>query len=238
MKVIEIDKDKKVVWEFAVPNDNKRKTATMRQVRRLDNGNTLISASTEDKVIEVSPEKKIVWTYDVPFPYLATRLANGNTLISSGDGYGSPRGWFVIEVDPAGKTVWKYGGDDAPKDQQLQLAQRAFAVGQRQHADRRSARRRHPRGVAGQADGPRDSQPGHATPVHDGAGGGVAGHQLAWWLIEIRGPFPFNPANPVNPVRNPRQPPIAGKPSPNRLPASPETSSCPGRPRSCRQWPD
>jgi hypothetical protein len=119
MKVIEIDKDSKVVWEFDVPNTNKRKTPTMRQVRRLDNGNTLISASTEDKVIEVSPDKKVVWSYDVPFPYLATRLPDGNTLISSGDGYGSPRGWFVIEVDKAGKTVWKYGGDDAPEDQKL-----------------------------------------------------------------------------------------------------------------------
>jgi hypothetical protein len=108
-----------VVWEFDVPNDNKRKTPTMRQVRRLDNGNTLISASTEDKVIEVSPDKKVVWSYAVPFPYLATRLANGNTLISSGDGYGSPRGWFVIEVDKDGKTVWKYGGADAPKEQSL-----------------------------------------------------------------------------------------------------------------------
>jgi hypothetical protein len=119
MKVIEIDKDLKVVWEFDVPNNNKRKTATMRQVRRLENGNTLICASTEDKIIEVSPENKVVWTYEVPFPYLATRLPNGNTLISSGDGYGSPRGWFVIEVDKDSKTVWKYGGADAPKEQQL-----------------------------------------------------------------------------------------------------------------------
>jgi outer membrane protein assembly factor BamB len=119
MKVIEIDRDGKLIWEFAVPNDNKRKQPTMRQVRRLANGNTLICASTEDRVLEVSPEKKVVWSYPVPFPYLATRLPNGNTLISSGDGYGSPRGFFVIEVDPAGKTVWKYGGADAPKDQQL-----------------------------------------------------------------------------------------------------------------------
>jgi hypothetical protein len=42
-----------------------------------------------------------------------------NTLISSGDGYGSPRGYYLIEVDKAGKTVWKYGGEDAPADQQL-----------------------------------------------------------------------------------------------------------------------
>jgi hypothetical protein len=118
-RVVELDEKDQVVWSFDVPNDNKREHPTMRQVRWLDNGNTLICASTEDKVMEVSPDKKVVWSYDVPFPYLATRLPNGNTLISSGDGYGSPRGFFVVEVDKDGKTVWKYGGADAPEDQQL-----------------------------------------------------------------------------------------------------------------------
>ena len=118
-KVIEVDRAGKIVWEFAVPNDNRRKTPTMRQVRRLANGNTLICASTEDKVLEVAPDKKVIWSYEVPFPYLATRLANGHTLISSGDGYGSPRGFFVVEVDRTGKVVWKYGGADAPAEQQL-----------------------------------------------------------------------------------------------------------------------
>jgi hypothetical protein len=70
-------------------------------------------------VMEVSPDKKVVWPYALPFPYLATRLANGHTIISSGDGYGSPQGFFVIEVDKDGKTVWKYGGADAPADQKL-----------------------------------------------------------------------------------------------------------------------
>jgi outer membrane protein assembly factor BamB len=119
MKVVELDKDKKIVWEFAVPNDNKRKTPTMRQVRRLDNGNTLICASTEDKVIEVDRAGKVVWSYALPFPYLATRLPNGHTLISSGSGYGSPTGYFVIEVDADGKPAWKYGGEDAPAEQKL-----------------------------------------------------------------------------------------------------------------------
>jgi hypothetical protein len=91
----------------------------MRQVRRLASGNTLICASTEDEVWEVTPDKKIVWRYKVPFPYLATRLENGNTLISSGVGYGSSRGYFLIEVDKMGRTVWKYGGDDAPAHQKL-----------------------------------------------------------------------------------------------------------------------
>jgi hypothetical protein len=118
-RVIEIDGDKKIVWTFDVPNSNHRLTPTMRQVRRLDNGNTLICASTLDKVIEVSPERKVVWEYSLPVPYLATRLADGHTLISSGSGYGSPQGYFLIEVDKEGKTVWKYGGDDAPADERL-----------------------------------------------------------------------------------------------------------------------
>lgn len=119
MKVVELDPHKSVVWEFQLPNDNKRKVPTMRQVRRLENGNTLIAASTEDKVIEVNKDGKIVWSYTLPFPYLATRLPNGNTLISSGSGYGSPTGYFVIEVDADGKTIWKYGGGDGPADQKL-----------------------------------------------------------------------------------------------------------------------
>ncbi len=118
-RVVEIDTGKKIVWSFDVPNSNRRPTPTMRQVRRLENGNTLICASTLDKVIEVSPAKQIVWEYAVPFPYLATRLADGHTLISSGSGYGSAEGYFLVEVDPAGKTVWKYGGADAPSDQKL-----------------------------------------------------------------------------------------------------------------------
>ena len=118
-RVVEIDPDKKIVWTFDVPNSNHRPTPTMRQVRRLENGNTLICASTLDKVIEVSPAKQVVWEYPVPFPYLAIRLANGHTMVSSGAGYGSPQGYFVVEVDQDGKTVWKYGGADAPADQKL-----------------------------------------------------------------------------------------------------------------------
>lgn len=118
-RVIEIDEKKQIVWTYDVANTNNRPQPTMRQVRRLENGNTLICASTLDKVIEVTPDGKVAWEYAVPFPYLATRLPNGNTLVSSGDGYGSPRGYFVVEVDKDGKTVWKYGGADAPADEKL-----------------------------------------------------------------------------------------------------------------------
>ena len=111
--VMDITPDKKVVWKYDVPGG-----ANMRMVRRLENGNTLICASSSNVVIEVSPEKKIIWKYKVPFPYLAERLENGDTLISSGDGAGQ-RGYFLIQVDSEGNTVWKYGGEDAPKEEQL-----------------------------------------------------------------------------------------------------------------------
>ncbi|SIN72635.1 hypothetical protein SAMN05444166_0462 [Singulisphaera sp. GP187] len=118
-RVIEINPKKEIVWEYDVANTNKRPTPTMRQVRRLPNGNTLICASTEDKVLEVSPDKQVVWSYALPFPYLATRLENGHTLISSGAGYGSEAGYFLVEVDGKGEVVWKYGGKDSPADQHL-----------------------------------------------------------------------------------------------------------------------
>jgi outer membrane protein assembly factor BamB len=119
--VIELNEKNEEVWRFEVPNNNMRRRPTMRQVRRIANGNTLICASTEDEVWEVNPAKEIVWRYKVPFPYLALRLANGNTLISSGDGYGSPRGWFVVEVDKDGKAVWKFGGEGAPEEEQVRF---------------------------------------------------------------------------------------------------------------------
>ena len=118
-RVIEINKKGEVVWQYTVENTNHRPTPTMRQVRRISNGNTLICASTEDKVLEVSKKGEIVRSFSVPFPYLATRLRNGNTLISSGGGYGSEPGYYLVEMDRKGRTVWKYGGKDAPADQYL-----------------------------------------------------------------------------------------------------------------------
>jgi hypothetical protein len=111
--VIDVTPDKQVVWKYDVPRGS-----GMRQVRRLANGNTLICASDTHVVLEVNPAKDVIWQYAVPFPYLAQRLENGDTLISSGEGAGK-KGYFLIEVDKDGKTVWKYGGEDAPKEERL-----------------------------------------------------------------------------------------------------------------------
>lgn len=111
--VLIVTPSKEVVWKYEVPDK-----AAMRQVRALDNGNLLICASGKHTVLEVNPAKEIVWKYEVPFPYLAQRLENGNTLISSGAGAGQ-KGYFLIEVDASGKTIWKYGGVDGPSEELL-----------------------------------------------------------------------------------------------------------------------
>lgn len=111
--IIDVDPEKKIVWSYDVPDHPQ-----MRQVRRMTNGNTLICASSKHVVLEVNPQKEIVWKYELPFPYLAQRLDNGNTLISSGEGAGK-NGDYLIEVDKDGKTVWKYGGAEAPKTEVL-----------------------------------------------------------------------------------------------------------------------
>jgi outer membrane protein assembly factor BamB len=111
--IVDVSPDKQVVWKYDVPNHPQ-----MRQVRRLLNGNTLICASSNHIVLEVNSAKEIVWKYEIPFPYLAKRLENGNTLISSGEGAGK-NGDYLIEVDKEGKTIWKYGGEGAPKEEKL-----------------------------------------------------------------------------------------------------------------------
>jgi hypothetical protein len=77
---------------------------------RLPNGNTLIAEGghiigfLDGRVIEVDSLGRLVWAYlncDVMYAHTGRRLANGNTLIASS--YGNR----VVEVDPAGNTVWK-----------------------------------------------------------------------------------------------------------------------------------
>ena len=78
---------------------------------RLENGNTLISDSENDRVIEVTPDKKIVWSYETKEsglggydsyrPWGIQQLPDGHILIS----YGS----YILEVDKDKKIVWSYG---------------------------------------------------------------------------------------------------------------------------------
>jgi hypothetical protein len=69
----------------------------------LSNGHVLVPCNLENKVLEYNGAGKVVWEVNVDQPIAATRLPNGNTLITS---MLPNRG--AIEVDRTGTVVWQY----------------------------------------------------------------------------------------------------------------------------------
>jgi len=78
----------------------------------LENGDTLITDSNNNRAIGVTKAKAVVWSHvantrsgSVASPLLtrAVRLENGQTLISD------PLNDQVISVDRVGHIVWSYG---------------------------------------------------------------------------------------------------------------------------------
>jgi hypothetical protein len=66
----------------------------------LPNGNILVPLTWQNNVTEYDPEGKVVWQATVIQPQAATRLANGNTLVSCQQQ--PPR---IVELDRSGKQV-------------------------------------------------------------------------------------------------------------------------------------
>lgn len=114
-RVLEVRRDKRVIWKFEGKELGKPMMAT-----RLENGNTLIADEERNRVIEVSPDGKILWrchktssTQDsdpkaLSKPTWAQRLSDGKTLIAD---YGNGR---VIEVDKEGQISWQFVGESTP----------------------------------------------------------------------------------------------------------------------------
>lgn len=73
------------------------------RVHMLPTGRVIVPHNAEGKVIEYDSKGKIVW--EVPFeqPIAATRLPNGNTLITSMNPLVG-----AVEVNRAGREVWSY----------------------------------------------------------------------------------------------------------------------------------
>ena len=116
-------KSGKVVWEFKIPMDPKRKPAGGHGLTgygskvfaaiRLENGNTLIGAGNNHTVLEVNPKKEIVWKLDqheldgIALGWVTTVavLKNGNYLI--GNCHAGPDNPQLIEVNrKTKKVVW------------------------------------------------------------------------------------------------------------------------------------
>ncbi|PQO25241.1 hypothetical protein C5Y96_25395 [Blastopirellula marina] len=125
-RIIEVDRDGKLLKEVPLKLDNPHPHSDTRLVRKLANGNYLVAHENDGHIREYDGKSgKVVWDYEVPMfdqeprgghgpeafgnkAFAAVRLKNGNTLIATGNGHS------VIEVTPAKEIVWKIGQNDLP----------------------------------------------------------------------------------------------------------------------------
>jgi len=124
-RIVEVDKDGKIVRQ--VPLSVKRPDAhrDTRMVRKLPGGNYLVCQEGDGLVREYDPAGKTVWEYALGLGgkkeapghgpegygtsvYGAVRLASGNTVIAGGNNH------RVLEVDRAGKVVWSLDQKELP----------------------------------------------------------------------------------------------------------------------------
>src|ERR1035438_887546 len=69
----------------------------------------------DNKVVEYDANFKETWSYEAFHPWWATRLKNGNTLITEGDH--TDHHPLVQEVNRQGEVVWQFSQQDAPEYQ-------------------------------------------------------------------------------------------------------------------------
>lgn len=80
-----------------------------RGTRKTAKGNYLVCFKGEGKVVELDGQGQTVRAVNVPGdPHEVVLLPNQNWLITCGDGH------KLLEVDPAGKTVWEINENDLP----------------------------------------------------------------------------------------------------------------------------
>jgi len=79
-----------------------------RRVRQTAAGTYLAAHLDANKVVEYDATGKAIWSYSAPGAWSATRLKNGNTLISTYH-------HTVIEVNPQGQVVWQFTQEDVPE---------------------------------------------------------------------------------------------------------------------------
>jgi WD40 repeat protein len=124
-RIIEVDKDGKIVREVPLTVEKPSSHRDTRMVRKLANGNYLVCHEGDGKIREYEPSGKVVWTYVMELGgrprspghgveghgnevFGAVRLPNGNTLIAGGNNN------RVLEVNPKGEIVWKLDQSELP----------------------------------------------------------------------------------------------------------------------------
>lgn len=125
-RIIEIDRDGKLLKEIKLRVDHPHPHTDTRLARKLASGHYLVCHEGDGFVREYDPQGAVVWEFEVPLfgkerkgghgpdafgnkAFSAVRLSGGNTLIGTGNGHS------VIEVTPAKEIVWQIGQNDLPK---------------------------------------------------------------------------------------------------------------------------
>ena len=113
-RILEINREGKIVVEVALQCQNTNHHMESRMARKMANGNYLVPQLFDKVVREYTPKGEVVWEFKTPaepkdsWPFTAIRLPNGNTLVNC------THGNLVVEVDPAGKIVWQLSNADLP----------------------------------------------------------------------------------------------------------------------------
>jgi len=114
-RLIEVDRSGKITKEISVPSKNDNLHMRYRMCRKLKNGHYLCMVSCDNEIRELDKDGKVVRVItELPGikmekPHAVMRLANGNTLFSTGAGVSA------VEVDPKNKVVWKLTPKDVPE---------------------------------------------------------------------------------------------------------------------------
>ena len=109
-RLIEVDRQGLIAKEIALVTKPEIKTHNQyRGARKLANGHYVVVFKGEAKVVELDGSGTVLREQPVPGdPHEVLVLKNGNWLVTCGDAH------EVVEVDPAGQTVWRLGENDLP----------------------------------------------------------------------------------------------------------------------------
>lgn len=124
-RIIEVDRDGKLLRQIKLKVSKPDAHRDTRLVRKLDSGNYLVCHEGDGVVREYDAKGETVWEYQVPLfdkrpkgghgveafgnqCFAALRLKNGNTLLSTGNGHS------VLEVSPKKEIVWSLHQNDLP----------------------------------------------------------------------------------------------------------------------------
>jgi len=125
-RIIEIDRDGKLLKEVKLNINHPSTHSDTRLVRKIASGNYLVSHESDGTIREYDGQAgNVVWEYEIPLfdkapkgghgpeafgnhTFACVRLKNGNTLIATGNGHS------VLEVTPDKKIVWEIHQNDLP----------------------------------------------------------------------------------------------------------------------------